>query len=353
MKANKHSVQKKRHGLHHQRGKHYHNVYLPYLPAILLLIVSLLLSNLRIPLIHQNVLAYATEMSTGNLLSGTNQQRGANGKAGLALNSKLNSAAQAKASDMAQRDYWAHNTPDGKEPWVFFNQAGYKYTKAGENLAYGFTTSAQTISGWMNSPAHKANMLDGEFTEVGFGFTNAPDYQSQGNQTIVVAMYGRPQTLGASSPAPAPPPATAATQPGPPPATKPTTSPAPAAPAAPKPASPPPQQVGSMPVPNEAKPAEVPPIIANTAPAEQITRVEALTNGNVPWALFAIGLMSGVAVAALFISHGVRLHKVLRSGSKLLKGGERFVFHHPVLDVTLVSFLILALTLAENIGTVL
>src|SRR5690349_13631924 len=68
---------------------------------------------------NTHVLAYATEMSRGNLLSGTNAARSANGLGGLSLNSLLNSSAQAKADDMAAKDYWAHVAPDGTQPWYF------------------------------------------------------------------------------------------------------------------------------------------------------------------------------------------------------------------------------------------
>lgn len=140
--------------------------------------------------------AYATEMSRSGLLSSTNIQRSNNGQSSLTINSKLNQAAQAKANDMVARNYWSHNTPDGKEPWVFFDAQGYIYTKAGENLAYGFDNSSATVIGWMNSPSHKANLLDSTFTEVGFGFANSSDYVTTGEETIVVAMYaGRPLKL--------------------------------------------------------------------------------------------------------------------------------------------------------------
>jgi uncharacterized protein YkwD len=98
---------------------------------------------------HTGVLAYATTMSVSELLTSTNQQRNANSVAGLSLNTRLNSAAQAKANDMVARDYWSHNTPDGQEPWVFFDAAGYTYHKAGENLAYGFSNAANTVTGWI------------------------------------------------------------------------------------------------------------------------------------------------------------------------------------------------------------
>lgn len=139
------------------------------------------------------VLSYATEMSRDALLSGTNAARSAQGFGAFTLNTLLNSSAQAKAQDLVSKDYWAHVSPDGTQPWYFFSQAGYSYTRAGENLAYGFSTSQGTVDGWMNSPSHRANIL-GDYTEVGFGIVNAPDYQSSGQQTIVVAHYGTPPT---------------------------------------------------------------------------------------------------------------------------------------------------------------
>src|SRR5690606_34410957 len=120
----------------------------------------------------------------------TNTQRTANGLTGLTLNGQLNAAAQAKADDMAARDYWSHNTPEGDAPWVFIVNAGYQYQTAGENLAYGFLNSTATVKGWMDSPGHRANILNGSYKEVGFGIANSANYQGTGPETIVVAMYG-------------------------------------------------------------------------------------------------------------------------------------------------------------------
>ena len=79
------------------------------------------------------VLDYAASMSTSGLLSSTNSTRSSSGISALSLNAKLNAAAQAKANDMASRNYWSHNTPEGNPPWVFVNAQGYSYQKLGEN----------------------------------------------------------------------------------------------------------------------------------------------------------------------------------------------------------------------------
>ena len=148
-----------------------------------------------------NVLAYATSISPSDLLADTNSARAASNIKPLKTNLELARAAQAKANDMASRNYWSHNTPEGNPPWVFVEAQGYNYQKIGENLAAGFSDSQATINGWMASPEHKANMLDPLFNEVGFGFANNPNYTSTGNNgpmTIVVAYYGEP-TPGAAT----------------------------------------------------------------------------------------------------------------------------------------------------------
>jgi uncharacterized protein YkwD len=332
---------KKRHGRHHRHTPDYIKTYLPYLPLFVSIIASALLS-FRQPSINANTLAYATEMSTSSLLSATNSNRAANGIGSLAINSQLSNAAQAKANDMIARNYWSHTTQDGQQPWVFVDNAGYKYTKAGENLAYGFATSSDAVTGWMNSPTHKANMLDGNFAEVGFGFANGGSYNSAGEQTVVVAMYGKPQTLGASTtPAAAAAPTPAAPKPS-------TPAPTPAAPTAPAPAESTPEVAQPVPV-NTEQPAEA---IAAAAPQE-IAKVQTITGGRTPWALGAVTL--GLAAILIFWAahHTLRLRRWFKDGNKLLHKGERYILHHPLLDTTLFSFTILGLILARTTGIIL
>lgn len=184
-------------------SKSFEKVYWPYIPLLLvigLVIVlgsrnGVLASMIKRPSV--NVLAYATSVSPNDLLTDTNAARGAGGVKPLKVNQALSRAAQAKANDMARRNYWSHNTPDGNPPWVFVEGQGYNYQKIGENLAAGFNDSQATINGWMASPEHRENMLDTAFNEVGFGFANNPNYTSTGNNgpmTIVVAYYGEPST---------------------------------------------------------------------------------------------------------------------------------------------------------------
>lgn len=193
------------HHKHKPKGvtsKAFEKVYWPYIPLILALCLVLgltyrngvLASMIKKPV--GQVLAYASSISPSDLLNDTNDARVANGVKPLTLNTELARAAQAKANDMAARNYWSHNTPAGNPPWIFVEAQNYQYEKIGENLAAGFSDSLATINGWMASPHHRENMLDPAFSEVGFGFANNPDYSSSGYDgpmTIVVAFYGEPQ----------------------------------------------------------------------------------------------------------------------------------------------------------------
>ncbi|MBA3758522.1 CAP domain-containing protein [Candidatus Saccharibacteria bacterium] len=331
-KASQHPHVRKRYGHHQKRSKQFHHVYLPYLPLVISIIASVLLSGWS-P--KTATLAYATNVSQGGLLQSTNSERASNGQASLALNQQLNSAAQAKANDMVARNYWSHNTPDGQEPWVFVNNAGYKYLKAGENLAYGFNDSSSTVTGWMNSPTHKANMLDSAFSEVGFGFANSEAYNGSGPETVVVAMYGKPQTLASTSQPTAPTAQPAAAQP--------TAQTAPA-PAVEQPLEPAPAQATlTENIPQSTTPA----FSTETAGLEPITvpvsRVESITKGQVPWAGLGVAVVIGLALAAILMKHGLAVRHLLRDS-------ERFVIHHPLLDSTLIGLLVLGITLSQTVG---
>lgn len=108
------------------------------------------------------------DISTQELLDFTNEKRQENGLPPLTVNEELEQAAFAKAVDMFDKDYWAHNSPDGTTPWFFIKEAGYNYVFAGENLAKGFTDSKDVVDAWMASPSHKENLLSENFNEVGF-----------------------------------------------------------------------------------------------------------------------------------------------------------------------------------------
>lgn len=145
-----------------------------------------------------SVLGDEANVSVEALLSETNRARKSNNLEEVSLNSKLNQAAYLKVHDMFDKQYWGHNAPDGTEPWHWFMEAGYGYTKAGENLAKNFYTAEAVNAAWMDSTEHRKNILEPDYTEVGFAVASG---LLNGRQTtLVVALYGRPVGTGIVSP---------------------------------------------------------------------------------------------------------------------------------------------------------
>ncbi len=281
------------------------------------------------------VLDYATSVDSTSLLQGTNNERIQQGLGALALNNQLTQAAQNKANDMAARDYWSHTTPDGLQPWQFMSAAGYSYTLAGENLAYGFATSSDAIAGWMNSPGHRANILKAGYKDVGFGIANAPNYQSSGQQTIIVAMYASPAVVAAAPQAPAP------AEPAKPESVPPSapTIPAPAPDANPAPATPmPTAPKTNMPT---ADSKEAP--TTQNLTAQPVSRIDVLTQGNAGWATLTISVLVALGAILLIYRHGKMWHRYLVKG-------EHFLIKHPLYDLAIVAAVVISVILSQTSG---
>ena len=99
----------------------------------------------------------------------TNVERAKAGCPALQMDSRLQQAAQGHSQDMADKDYFAHNDPDGTTPWDRAEAAGYP-NPSGENIAMGYPTPAKVMEAWMNSPGHRANILNCDSHELGVGY---------------------------------------------------------------------------------------------------------------------------------------------------------------------------------------
>lgn len=137
------------------------------------------------------VLGRETEITISSLLYQTNLARTQANLAPLKLNSKLNKAAYLKVQDMFDKQYWAHDAPDGTKPWKWLGDAGYNYNKAGENLAKNFSTTNGVITAWLGSPEHKANVMNPDYQDVGFAVMDG-DLNGEPT-TLVVALYAQPE----------------------------------------------------------------------------------------------------------------------------------------------------------------
>ncbi|MDR3581680.1 MAG: CAP domain-containing protein, partial [Candidatus Pacebacteria bacterium] len=168
------------------------------------------------------------------LVDETNQARTADNLGELTISPLLTAAAQQKANDMVANDYFAHTSPQGLTPWDWFAKVGYQFSFAGENLAVNFSDSQDVTNAWMNSPEHRANILNGAYTEIGIA-TAQGTYEGK-PAIYVVQEFGTPASApiafvnGASAAVAASVPAeTAPVKPVTKPAAKPITKPKPAA----------------------------------------------------------------------------------------------------------------------------
>ena len=106
-----------------------------------------------------------------DLLALVNRFRTAHGLPALLVSDSLTVAANAMATDMSVNDYFAHTSLDGRSPTQRMADAGYPAfaTWSGEDLAAGYTSAAQVLQGWIESPTHLAVLMNPAYREIGIG----------------------------------------------------------------------------------------------------------------------------------------------------------------------------------------
>ena len=84
---------------------------------------------------------------------------------------QLETVAENHSESMAVNDFFGHQDPtDGSSPRDRIDEVGYDWSTFGENVASGYSTPEEVMNGWMNSPGHRANILNPDFTEIGIGY---------------------------------------------------------------------------------------------------------------------------------------------------------------------------------------
>lgn len=210
--------------LHDHFIPHPRNNYHPHVISHrMLALLSLFLMTVKIVGISLVAVAPAAPVEASAITSSTvislaNAARKEGGLSELSYNGLLTQAAQAKANDMLGRQYFAHNSPTGETPWSFIQATGYSYVTAGENLAIDFSEAESIQSAWMNSPGHRANIMNASFQEIGIGI--AKGMYNGHETTIVVQMFGAPIAQKVEMPS-APTPVAQPAQPAPAPVAQP------------------------------------------------------------------------------------------------------------------------------------
>lgn len=154
--------------------------------------ISTLNDNLPGKLLGPKAAQKAENLSAEKIIYWTNFYRGQNNLQPLTQNSLLTKASQKKVNDMFEKQYFEHNSPIGISPADLVTSVGYKFRVTGENLALGdFKDEKDLVDAWMNSPGHRANILNIDYAEIGVA-SDLQNYQDWGITWISVQEFGKP-----------------------------------------------------------------------------------------------------------------------------------------------------------------
>ena len=124
--------------------------------------------EIKTPPLRQSDTHSCSSLTVVGTIQWTNSQRALQGLAALTENAQLRAAAETKVSDMFAEQYFEHVNPEGRDVSDLVDQAGYVYVLVGENLALGnFEGDKGLVQAWMDSPGHRANILNNGYTEIG------------------------------------------------------------------------------------------------------------------------------------------------------------------------------------------
>lgn len=112
----------------------------------------------------------ATKTIESQVVQLTNQERAKNGLKALNQDWELSRVARYKSVDMRDKNYFSHDSPTYGSPFTMMKNFGISYRSAGENIAAGQTTAQEVVQAWMNSPGHRANILNANYTYIGVGY---------------------------------------------------------------------------------------------------------------------------------------------------------------------------------------
>jgi uncharacterized protein YkwD len=127
------------------------------------------------------------EAIAADLVAAHNKERALESLPALTAAPKLAEAARIHAVDMAEHEFMAHEGSDGSHPGERVARVGYHFLKAGENVARGYSSVPSVMKVWMESPPHRKNILDAEYTEIGVAVVKGKD-----GREYWAAEFGRP-----------------------------------------------------------------------------------------------------------------------------------------------------------------
>ena len=129
---------------------------------------------INIPTVPLSVIEFENEV-----IRLVNELRKSNGLNTLKYDWQLSRVARYKSEDMQKNKYFSHTSPTYGSPFTMMKNFGISYKTAGENIAKGYSTPKAVVDAWMNSPGHRANILNASFTHIGVGYVSSGNYWTQ------------------------------------------------------------------------------------------------------------------------------------------------------------------------------
>lgn len=134
--------------------------------------------------------AAASEITIESVISQMNVRRIAAGLPTLRSDVRLEHAAGDRMRDMEELEYWAHESPDGRSPFLWLLPRGYDFLFAAENLAAGFETTELLVESWMESAGHRHNILSPLYADCGVAVIEGSTRGRAAGKSVVV-LFGR------------------------------------------------------------------------------------------------------------------------------------------------------------------
>jgi uncharacterized protein YkwD len=158
--------------------------------SILLLVASLVFFNPLGKIENPEEEITFQEITVSQIIELTNVERFNNDLVQFSENQLLNQVALIKVDDMINNNYFAHESPSGNEAGDLAKLVGYSFIAIGENLAKGgFVDAQDLVNGWMNSPAHRDNILHSGYREIGVAI------KKNNEIWIAVQIFGLPLSI--------------------------------------------------------------------------------------------------------------------------------------------------------------
>jgi uncharacterized protein YkwD len=132
----------------------------------------------------------ANDITPENVLRLMNEYRAADGLGALRFDERILTAANDRMRHMEEEAYWAHESPDGVTPFTWLRVRAYEFQMAGENLASGFETARLLVQSWMESPGHRANIMEPEYQDCGIAIIDGSTQGPAVGKSIVV-LFGK------------------------------------------------------------------------------------------------------------------------------------------------------------------